>query len=470
LFDLAVIGGGPAGYAAAVRAAQKGAKVALIESDRLGGTCLNRGCIPTKALLQTAEMFATVRRAPAFGVKVSGVELDYGAAVDRKDAVVSGLVRGLEQLMKARRVEVFAGRGEILQPGRVRVAGPGGAREIEAGRLIIATGSRAAVPPIRGVASPLVLDSSQALAIRDVPPSLAVIGGGVIGIEMATLFAGLGSSVTVIEVLPEILPGVDRELKQRLAVLLKRSGMAIKVSTRVAEVSETSKGRVLLRLLETGGSEGALEVDRVLLATGRVPNFGGLDLERLGIEHSRAGIKVDRTMATSVPGIWAAGDVIGGLLLAHVAMHEGLTAAENALGGTREADYGSVPFCIFCRPELAGVGLTEDRAREQGLPCTVGRFPFSANGKAQVQGEKDGLVKVLAGEDGRVLGIHILGPHASELIHEGALAVRLGVRVDDLAHMMHAHPTLSETLGEAAYDVTGEAVHVYPRRGRPVQF
>ncbi|MEW6726418.1 MAG: dihydrolipoyl dehydrogenase [Bacillota bacterium] len=468
MFDLAVIGGGPAGYAAAVRAAQKGARVALIESDRLGGTCLNRGCIPTKALLQTAEIYAAVRRASAFGVKVSGVELDYGAAVDRKDAVVDGLVKGLEQLMKARRVEVLAGRGEIPQPGRVRVAGPGGAREIEAGRLIIATGSRAVAPPVPGIGSPLVLDSNRALAVRDVPPSLAVIGGGVIGIEMATLFAGLGSSVTVVEVLPEILPGVDRELKQRLALLLKRSGIAIRVSTRVAEVWETDEGRVLLRLSETGGSESVLEAHRVLLAAGRTPNFGGIDLERLGVAHSRAGIKVDRTMATSVPGIWAAGDVIGGLLLAHVAMHEGLTAADNALGGAREADYESVPYCIFSRPELAGVGLTEDRARERGVPYAVGRFPFSANGKAQVQGEKDGLVKVLAGEDGRVLGVHILGPHASELIHEGALAVRLGARVGDLAHMLHAHPTLSEALGEAAHDVTGEAVHLLPRKERPV--
>jgi len=459
-YDIVIIGGGPGGYVAAIRAAQLGAKVAVVEKERIGGTCLNRGCIPTKALVRSVEVYLAAREARAYGVEVEGrVRPDWARMRARKDEVVARLVGGVERLLKAHWVEIMPGTATIPRPGEVLVKAANGDRALAARAIIVATGSVPARPPIRGLDAPGVLASDEILELEEVPASLAVIGGGVIGLEFAGLFHALGSRVAVLEMLSTLLPPMDGELARRYKSHLQRGGVEVHLRARVEEVRP--KGDRLAVRFVTPKGEGKVEAEKVLVATGRVPYAEGLGLEALGVERERGAIVVDEHMATGVPGIYAVGDVTGKAMLAHVASRQGEVAAENIMGRPAAMDYRAVPNCVFTIPEMAGVGLTEEEAKKEGLDYQVARFPLSASGRALTMGKTTGLVKLICErETGRVLGLHIMGPHASELVAEGALAIKLGATARDLAETIHAHPTLSEAIMEAARAAAfGEAIH-----------
>jgi len=463
-YDIAVIGGGPGGYAAAIRAAQLGAKVALVEKDKLGGVCLNRGCIPTKALVRSIELLRQLEGADKFGVIAGKPAFDFARMMTRKREVVERLVAGLEALMKANKIEVLRGTGELLKPGLLRISREGDeAWEITAARIVIATGSIPAKPPIPGLDLEGVLTSDDFLELEKVPAEVVIVGGGVIGIEFATILNALGTKVTIVEMLPRILPPIDHELARRLRRLLRHRGLEIHLNSPVREIRPRD-GRLLVRF-ETPQGEGEVEAEKVLIATGRTPYTLGLNLKEVGVKVERGAIVVDERLRTSVPGIYAAGDVTGGTMLAHVATREGEVAAENALGHERWMDYRAVPNCIFSVPEVASVGLTEEEAKEKGIPYKVSRFPFLASGRALTMGETEGMVKMICEEGtGRVLGLHIMGPHATELVAEGALAIRLGATARDIAETIHAHPTLSEAVMEAAFEQLEGSIHLPPRR------
>ncbi|MBC7223128.1 MAG: dihydrolipoyl dehydrogenase, partial [Anaerolineae bacterium] len=373
--DVVVIGGGPGGYVAALRAAQLGAKVALVEREHLGGVCLNYGCIPTKALLRTVEVLELVRRAGEFGVVAGEPRLDWGAAQQRKEAVVSQLVGGVSRLLERRGVEVVWGEARLRAPRQVEVRTEDGTQVWEARSVILATGSRAAVPPVPGLEGEQVWTSREALALERLPESLLVVGGGPVGLEFAALFSACGVQVTVVEMLDRLAPGLDRDIGESLAWVLTQRGVQVRTGARVAAVERGADG---LRVQVAGpAGEERLEVGAVLVAAGRAPNVEGLGLEDAGVRHGRGGIAVDDRMQTNVPGVYAVGDVTGGTMLAHVAMHEGVVAAENALGHERQMDRKAVPSCIFTEPEVASVGLSEEAAREAGYEVQVGKFPFA---------------------------------------------------------------------------------------------
>lgn len=461
-FDLVIIGGGPGGYVAAIRARQLGAQVALVERERVGGTCLNHGCIPTKALIHSAEVLRLAREGGRYGVAgTEGARPDFPRMQERKAEVVETLVGGVEKLLQNHGVRLFQGTAALEDPRTVRVRPAGGPETtLRASRVILATGSEPTPLPVPGAGLPGVLDSRDLLQLREVPSSLVVIGGGVIGMEMAVLFHFLGSQVSVVEMLPNILPPVEPELARRFAALVRQMGLALYTGARVQEIVSGEDGRLGVIFEGKTGAETAWG-DRVLVATGRRPSDGGLDLERLGIARSGRAIAVNERLETSLPGVYAIGDCTGGALLAHRAFYHGEVAAENALGGNRRVDEHAIPYCVYTWPELAGVGLTLEQARSSGRPCREARFPFSANGRALAMGETAGQVRLVYDpEEGTVLGIHLLGPYASELLGEATLAVQVGIRVQEMAEVVHAHPTLSEVLGEVAKAAAwGEAVH-----------
>lgn len=465
--DMVIIGGGPGGYVSAIRAAQLGAKVTVVEQRELGGTCLNRGCIPTKALFRNAEIIHTLQRAHEFGVKVGAYELDIEQIHTRKQQVVDSLVGGVAQLLKANGVEVLRGRGEIRDPHTVVVtADDGSQQEIFARNIVIATGSDAFIPPIPGADLPGVITSDEILNFKSIPKRLAIIGGGVIGMEFAGIFNALGSEVTVVEFLPSILARVDSDLTKRLTISMKKRGMQIHTGTKVTAITQCETGLVV----QAEGKKGsvAFEVDSVLVSVGRAPRLEGLNLAAVGVAHDRKGIKVDGQFMTNVPGIYAIGDVIGGAMLAHVASHQGKAVAESVMGLTASSTkHEVVPACIFVSPEISTVGLTEEEAKEQGIAYKVSKFMFGANGKALSLGEPEGLVKVIAtAEDSTLLGVHIMGPHASDLIHEGTLALSQGLKAKDISSAIHAHPTLAEAFDEAVAGLDSEAIHMTPSRAR----
>ena len=458
--DVAVLGGGPGGYVAALAAAQRGARVALVEKDRVGGTCLNVGCIPTKALTTSAELLLRARQARAFGLAIPEIGLDLPALMAYKRTTVDGLVGGVEQLLAARRVALVRGEGRITKPDTVAVVeGNARTREIVARNVILAPGSIAADPPIEGRHLPGVMGSTEALEIGAVPRRLVIVGGGVIGLEFACIYEALGSQVTVLEMAPSLLVGAtDETIAKRLETLLRRRGMVVRLGATVERIEQAGAS---LRLHATGAAGDAIvEGDRVLLATGRWSNTGGMGIADIGVRMNGRAIAVDDTMATSLPGVHAVGDAVGGWMLAHKAMVEGRVAAENVTGGCRRADYRSVPNVVFTRPEVASVGWTETQARAAGADVKVAQFPFSANPRARILGEPDGLVRLICDAgSGRVLGVHLLGAHATDLIAEGALAVQLGATADDLAWTTHAHPTLPEAMLEAALNFRDAAIH-----------
>lgn len=462
--DVAVLGGGPGGYVAALVAAQRGARVVLIERERLGGTCLNVGCIPTKVLTTATGLLVQAKRGGDFGLAIPQAAVDLPALMAYKRRTVDQLIGGVEQLLKARRVTLIHGEAQLVKPDTLSVNdGEAGRQEVTAQRIILAPGSVTAAPPIPGSNLPGVVTSTGALDIETVPARLVVVGGGVIGLEFACIYEALGSHVTVLEMTPAILPGAtDEVIAKRLHSLLRRRGMDVRTGAAVQRIERA--GETLRVLAETAGAETATDCERVLMATGRWPNMQGMGFAELDLHMSGRAIAVDERLATNLPNVWAVGDAIGGWMLAHKAMVDGRVAAENATGGQRQSDYRSVPNVIFTRPEVASVGLTEAQARTQDAEVKVTQFPFSANPRARILGESDGTVRLVCeAGSGRVLGVHMLGPHVTDLIAEGALAVQMGATADDLAWTTHAHPTLPEAMLEAALGFHDAAIHVHSR-------
>jgi dihydrolipoamide dehydrogenase len=457
-FDVVILGGGPGGYVAALRAAQLGAKTAIVEKDRLGGTCLVRGCIPTKALLQSSELYSQAKGGTEFGLVTDALTFDWAVAQKRKTAVVDQLVKGVEGLLKAGGVTSFRGAGRLGGKGTVKV----GSDVIQAKDIVIATGSAISRIPLKGAEH--TIDSDQILELKDVPKRLAVIGGGVVGMEFAAMFAAIGTKVTVLEMLPQVLPMVDADLVNLYAKHLAGIGGTIHTSSKVAEVVK-AKGGLQVRFSE-GGEGGAVDADQVLLAVGRSPYTEGLGVEEAGVKLERGRVVVDAHLRTTASGVWAIGDVIGGIMLAHVASYEGICAVENIAGhGNRTPDYHAAPNCIYTDPEIAHVGLGEKDAKEKGLDVKIGRFPFAASGRALTLGQSEGFVKVIADSgSGKLLGAHIIGPRATDLIAEATLAIQNGLTMEELDLTIHAHPTLPESLMEAALAAQGRAIHIPNRR------
>ncbi|HEY8841088.1 MAG TPA: dihydrolipoyl dehydrogenase [Candidatus Dormibacteraeota bacterium] len=457
-FDVVILGGGPGGYVAALRAAQLGAKTAIVEKDRLGGTCLVRGCIPTKALLQSSELYSLAKGGAEFGLVTDSIAFDWSVAQKRKTAVVDQLVKGVEGLLKAGGVTTFRGAARLTGKGTVTV----GNDVIKAKDIVIATGSAISRIPLKGAEH--TIDSDQILELKDVPKRLAVIGGGVVGMEFAAMFAALGSKVTVLEMLPQVLPMVDADLVNVYTKHLAGIGGAIHTNSKVAEVVK-SKGGLQVRFSE-GGEGGALDADQVLLAVGRSPYTEGLGAEAAGVKLERGRVVVDAQLRTTASGVWAVGDVIGGIMLAHVASYEGICAVENIAGnGNRTPDYHAAPNCIYTDPEIAHVGLGEKEAKEKRLDIKIGRFPFAASGRALTLGQSEGFVKVIAeAGSGKILGAHIIGPRATDLIAEATLAIQNELTLEQLDLTIHAHPTLPESLMEAALAAQGRAIHIPNKR------
>ncbi|HBY56458.1 MAG TPA: dihydrolipoyl dehydrogenase [Candidatus Atribacteria bacterium] len=458
--DVVIIGGGPGGYVAAIKGAHLGLRVVLIEKDKLGGVCLNRGCIPTKALVSTAEMLNHLQRAEEFGIQVKDYSFDFPAIMKRKDLITQRLSSGVGQLMKANQIRVIRGEGQIIEPGTVEVLDAEGQKEIIKTRnIIIATGSKVMRLPIPGIDNEGVITSDDALSLSELPSKMIIIGGGVVGIEFAGIFNTLGVEVTVVEMLPRILLPIDEEIARRLAQLLKRKGIEILTDCKVKEIKKNHQN--LEVLVTTTDGEKKLETEKVLLAAGRLPDLGGIDVQRLGIELDGKAIKVDEKMKTNIPGIYAVGDVVGKIMLAHVASREGIVAVENIAGKEVLMDYRVVPNCVFSMPEVASVGLTEEEARKENNNIKVSKFPFMANGKALGMGETEGMVKMVVNADtSELLGVHILGAHASDLIAEGTLALSLDATAFEIVNTIHAHPTLAETIAEAAEGLIGKPIHI----------
>jgi len=452
--DVVIVGGGPAGYVAAIRASQLGGKVVLIEKDALGGTCLNRGCIPTKALSKSAEVLLEAKRANEFGIEVGNIKINLQKSMARKNSSGSQLVSGVEQLMKANKVSLHRGTGHILSPHLVKVND----EEIATRKLIIATGSESALLPIPGLDLPGVLTTDDILELDELPETLVVIGGSHVGAEFACIFNGLGVKVTIVKRRPLLLEPIDAEIGRRFAQSLPRQGIEVKIGAAVKAIRK--EGAVLKGVWDTPDGEQGVEGQMVLMATGRLPYTEGLGLSELGIRMDGRAIVVNEYLETNVNDVYAIGDVLGKSMLAHVASYEGEVAAENALGHSRQADYHAVPSCIFTQPEIAGVGITEVAANDESIPYKVSKFPFHACGRALTMGETMGMVKMICNaEDGTVLGIHIMGPHASDIIAEGVLAVQMGATARDIVRTMHAHPTLPEAVREAAMGQLDGAIH-----------
>ncbi|MBI4950089.1 MAG: dihydrolipoyl dehydrogenase [Deltaproteobacteria bacterium] len=459
-FDCVVIGGGPGGYVSAIRGALLGGKVALIEKDKVGGTCLNRGCIPTKALYYSAKALNSARHATDFGVNVGEVSFDIVRAVARKDEVVKKLVGGVEQLLKGNGVEVIRGDATIESAGKVVVRKADGAEEIAAKSVIIATGSEPALIPAFSIDRVNVLTSTEMLDIKKVPESLLIIGGGVMGCEFATLFSSFGSSVTIVELLPTILSTEDKIVSRVIMKRFKETGVNVLTEVSVDKVTPED-GRVKTTLKD--GREFITE--KVMVSIGRSFNSTGIGLEKAGVATDRGKIVVNEKMETNIKGVYAVGDVTGKMLLAHVASVQGIVAINNALGKPATMDYSAVPAGIFTDPEIASVGLREKEAAEKNMPVSIGRFPYAASGKALGMGETEGFCQILAdpGTD-KVLGCSIVGAHATDLLGEVTLAIRSGAKVKDITETIHAHPTLPEIVMEAAEDVHGLAIHKIGRK------
>jgi dihydrolipoamide dehydrogenase len=458
---VAIIGGGPGGYVCAIRAAQLAMKVALIEKrEALGGTCLNIGCIPAKAMLESSEFYVRVREEAArHGIRTGQVELDLSAMLARKEEIVKKVTGGLGLLMRKQRIEVIRGTARPLGPGAVEIRGEDEVRRIEPGTIVLATGSEPVALPFLPFDGERVIDSTDALSLSEVPERLVVVGAGAIGLELGSLWARLGAKVTLIELLPQIAPFADAMMAKMLARALKAQGLEILVETRLTG-AEIHDEEVTLHFERKGGKTGEITCDRVLVAVGRRPYTEGLQHEELGIAMDGPRVAVDERYATSVEGIYAIGDLIQGPMLAHKAQEEGVALAELLAGMAGHVNYAAIPSVIYTHPELAMVGLTEAQAREQGLEIQVGRFYFRAIARALTMESEFGLVKFVAdAHTDRLLGVHILGPHASELIAEAVLALEFGASAEDLARTCHAHPTLSEIMKEGALAVDRRAIH-----------
>ena len=455
-FDVAVVGTGPGGYVAAIRCAQLGLTVATVEDDRPGGVCLNWGCIPTKALLRNAEVVTLLGRAAEFGIRLRGFEVNYAEAVQRSRKVADRMAKGVEFLFRKNKITLFPGRGTLTAKNVVEVKGATAAETIEARALILATGSEPKSLPGVAIDEKTVISSNGAVRNERAPKSIAVIGAGAVGVEFADVFAAYGVQVTLVEALPRIVPVEDEEVSKELTRAFTRRGIALKTGVKVASVKPGGAGVVV----DLEGEK--LEVEQVLMAVGRTARIAGLGLEGIGVQLERGFVKVSPHMETSVKGLYAIGDMAGAPLLAHKAMAEGVVAAEAIAGKSpRPVDYGNVPSCTYCRPQIASLGVTEARARENGREVAVGKFPFTASGKAVALGETEGFIKVIADKaTGELLGVHIVGAEATEIIHEFAVGRTLEATLEEIIHTIHAHPTLSEAALEATLAALGQAIHI----------
>ena len=455
-----VIGGGPGGYVAAIRAAQLGAKVTLIEKDKVGGTCLNRGCMPTKAMLHTSEVYAAATKSAEIGIVGADVRIDWEKVQGFRAATVEKLTSGVRALCKANKVKVGAGEAVFTAPKTVKV----GAEEYTADKIIIAAGSYPIIPGIPGLKeSKATLDSTGCLELDHIPESLLVIGGGVIGLELGSVYLRYGAKVTVVEMQPKLLPGMDGELTALLQHKLEGEGMEILLNSQVVSVADTDKGARIA--VKTPEGEKNYEAEKVLVCVGRGPATKELGLDKAGIAVEKGFIQTNEKMETNVPGVYAIGDCTGKLMLAHAAMAMGETAAENAMGGCKTFRPEQSPSCAYVGPEFAGVGFTEEQAKALGLDYKVGKFPTSGNGRSLVAGHTDGMIKVLAGKKyGEILGVHILAPSATELIEEAALAIRLEATLEEFTGTIHCHPTVAEAVRECALAVDKKAIHIPNRK------
>jgi len=454
---ISIIGGGPGGYVAAIRAAQLGAQVTLVEKDSIGGTCLNRGCIPTKCLLHDAGMLQKIRKSGVFGNLIGNSFSPLDAMMARKDKVVNSIVKGVELLLSSHRIRIIKAEAVLDSPSKMMLKKMDGSREVlESDRVIIATGSRVSTPDNLLPDGEAIITSDEALNLDSLPRELLIIGGGYIGIEFATFFNAIGIRVTIIEVLENILTGLDDEMVRNTRRILEQKGVIIHTGTRVTAIEKKDSQTQVIAITPKG--QVSLCADKVLLSTGRVPNIGP-DVSQMGIDVSAKGIRVNRKMETNMAGIYAIGDVVGGIQLAHVASEEGEIAAENALGMNRELKEHPIPFCVFTHPEIACIGLTEREARERG-PVTIGRFPFRSNPTAIIHEDADGIIKVVIDrESDRILGIHLLGHEASTLLSTASNLIFKDVKGREFAGFMQAHPTTPETLKEAFLSAYGQAIH-----------
>lgn len=468
-FDLVVLGGGTGGYVAAIRASQLGMKVAIVEKEKLGGTCLHRGCIPSKALLRSAEVFATLKEADKFGVTAGEVGYDFAKIQGRKQGIIDQLYKGIQYLMKKGSITVFEGFGRVMGPsifspqaGAVRIEKENGEQEMIVPRfLLLATGSRPRTLPGLAIDGSYVVTSDEALQWEELPESVVIVGGGVIGIEWASMLNDFGVEVTVVEYADRILPLEDEEVSKEMARLLKKRKVNIVTSAKVLPESlEKGEGRIMIQAETTDGVH-SFEAQKVLISVGRQANVENIGLEATEIKVERGAVVVNEFYQTAEPHIYAIGDMIGGLQLAHVASHEGILAVEHMAGQhPHPMDYTKVPKCTYSRPEVANVGLTEKEAREQGYDVKVGKFSFKPLGKALVHGENDGFVKVVAdAKTNDLLGVHMIGPHVTDMISEAGLARVLDATPWEIGMAIHPHPTLSEALMEAALAVDGKAIH-----------
>ena len=461
-FDLVVIGAGPGGYTAAIKAAQLGMKTAIVEKDQaLGGTCLNVGCIPSKALLSSTELYREAQKHfGSHGISVDGLSMDVGAMMKRKDGVVRKMARGIDYLMNKNGIERVVGLGRIAGPNEVEVTDGKKKQSLKTKRILIATGSSVAGLLFLEFDGETILSSDDAVALGQAPKSMVVIGGGAIGLELGSVWARLGTKVTVVEFLPRIAAMFDEDITQALQKLLQKQGIKFHLGTGV-ESAEKTKGGVRLTAVR-GDKKVELEAEKVLVAVGRKPNTGGLGVAEAGVELDERGcIKTNAEWQTNVPGIYAIGDVVAGPMLAHKAEQEAVAAVERMAGQAGSVNYDAIPSVIYTAPEVAAVGLTEAEAKANGHEVAVGVFPFQANGRAVAGGHADGLAKLIADKaSGRVLGAQILSANASELIAEAVLLMELGGSAEDLARTIHAHPTMSEGLREAAHIATGEPLHM----------
>jgi dihydrolipoamide dehydrogenase len=454
-----VIGGGPGGYVAAIEAAREGAAVTIVEKMALGGTCVNQGCVPTKALIRSAQLYDEMTRAEEYGISVREIRFDYKQMAARKNRVVEQLRNGVAYLMKKNKITVIEATATIVAPGQVRLSGPRSG-EITADHIIIATGSVPGRIPVPGADLANVINSDQALELDRLPQSIIIIGGGVIGLEFAHIYRRLNVEVSVIEMLQQLLPAEDPAVSTALEKVTRRQGISVYTGTTVEQILTGANGQIVVRIRH-GANELTLEAEKALVATGRKPYLNNLGLEQLGIQTDQGRIVVDNGMRTNVPGIYAIGDAVGGLMLAHKAMAEGRCASRNAIGRSATMDYKAIPRCIWTAPEVASVGLTESEANQQYPRVCTADFPFSASGKAKILGATQGLVKIVAAADTEeVLGVHMLGPHATELIAEAVLGLNLEVTLQELGETIHAHPTLSETVMESALAAGGHPLHL----------
>lgn len=463
-YDVAVIGSGPGGYVAGIRSGQLGLKTVLIEKDnKFGGTCLHVGCIPTKDLLLNADVYDYFKHAQEFGIECKEYSIDWAAVQARQNKVVTKLAKGVEFLLKKNKVEIIQGFGQLSGPGRISVADANNKpREIQAKNIILATGSEAKMLPGLESDAKTILSNKEILSLKKVPKSMVIIGSGAVGVEFGSIFKRFGTDVTIIEMLPRIVPLEDEEVSATLEKSFKKQGIAVHTQAKVERVSKTAKG-VTVDFTDPQGKAQKLEAETCLVAVGRSPNTQGIGIEKTRVRLERGFVKVDPYMRTDEPGVYAIGDIVAGSpLLAHVGSMEGIVAVTHAAGKPVEPiNYRQIPNCTYCEPEIASAGLTERQARDAGYNVKVGKFPFVGNSKATILGMQEGFVKIVSDERyGEILGVHMIGPRVTEMIAEAVVVMRLEGTVEDLERTIHPHPTLTEAVPEAAHAVHGMAIHI----------